>query len=152
MTKLFSMPFAGVAMLAVSLSAGAAPVAAQNGRNGVVHIQKDCKDYNGSAGGHCTITVSNVAGIPVNKKVYYDQAAGTPTGLLDSNVVLDTGDGSSRAVGRCTLDLTTGKGLCTFSDGTGSLAGFTARVDVSSLGGTLWAWDGTFSFKSLPPK
>jgi hypothetical protein len=152
MTKLFSIPLAGAAIVVVSLIAGAGPVTAQNGRNGVVQIQKDCKDYNGSPGGHCTITVSNLAEVPANTIVYYDQGAGTPTGLLDSNVVLDTGDGSSRAVGRCTLDLSTGKGLCTFSDGTGLLAGFTARVDVSFLGGTLWAWNGTYSIKPLPAK
>lgn len=146
MTKLSFMLLAGVAMLFVSLN----PVAAQNGRNGVVHIQKDCTDYNGSPGGHCTIIVSNVAEIPVNTNVLYDQAGGIPAGMLDSNVILDTGDGTSRAVGRCTLDLTSGKGLCTFSDGTGLLAGFTARVDVSSLGGKMWAWDGTYSFKPLP--
>ena len=39
-----------------------------------------------------------------------------PAGMLDSNVVLDAGNGN-RAVGRCTLDLVTGLGLCTFSDG-----------------------------------
>ena len=152
MTNLISRTYPVIALLAVTLSAGAASLAAQNGRNGVIHIQKDCKDYNGAAGGHCTITNSNLAQLPANTIVYYDQAAGTPTGMLDSNVILDTGDGSSRAVGRCTLDLTTGKGLCTFSDGTGLLAGFTARVDVSSLGGTLWAWEGTYSFKPLPAK
>lgn len=150
MTKLISTRFAVVAVLAVSLGAGAASLAAGNGRNGVIHIQKDCGVYNGAAGGHCIITVSNLAEIPVNTNVLYDQAPGTPTGMLDSNVILDTGDGSSRAVGRCTLDLTSGQGLCTFSDGTGLLAGFTARVDVTSLGGKLWAWDGTYSFKPLP--
>jgi hypothetical protein len=66
--------------------------------------------------------------------------------MLDSNIVLDAGDGN-RAVGRCTLDFATRLGLCTFSDGTGSLAGFHARVDVSHLGGRDWAWDGTYSFR-----
>jgi hypothetical protein len=67
--------------------------------------------------------------------------------MLDSNVVLDAGNGD-RAVGRCTLDLVSGLGLCTFSDGTGRLAGFHARVDVSALGGKQWAWDGTYRFRS----
>jgi hypothetical protein len=52
------------------------------------------------------------------------------------------------AVGRCTLDFATGLGLCTFTDGTGQLAGFHARVDVSALGGRQWAWDGTYRFRS----
>jgi hypothetical protein len=97
------------------------------------------------------VTVSNLAQIPAGSLIYYDQPAGIPTGLLDSNVVLDA-MGGNRAVGRCTLDFSTGLGLCTFSDGTGQLAGFTARINVSFLGGTLWAWDGTYNFNSLPRK
>ena len=55
--------------------------------------------------------------------------------------------GLSRAVGRCTLDLATGLGLCTFSDGTGQLAGFQARVDVTCPGdGIVCDLDGTYSF------
>jgi hypothetical protein len=148
MTKLFkSMPFAGAAILAVSLSAGAAPVAAQ--RNGVIHIQKDCGDNDGGAGAHCTITASNLAELPATTIVYYDQPNGIPQGMLDSNVVLLAPDGS-KAVGRCTVDHSTRSGLCTFSDGIGLLAGFTARVEVTFLGGTLFSWEGTYSFKPLP--
>ena len=82
---------------------------------------------------------------PGRTRVLYSQAAGVPAGLLDSNVVLDAGDGN-RAVGRCTLDLATRLGLCTFSDGTGQLAGFQARVDVSYVSGFDWDWNGTYSF------
>jgi hypothetical protein len=93
------------------------------------------------------VTVSNVNRIPVGSKVLYDQPAGIPAGLLDSNVVLDAG-GGNRAVGRCTLDLAAGLGLCTFSDGTGKLAGFHARVEVTYAGGADWDWNGTYSFDS----
>jgi len=57
----------------------------------------------------------------------------------------------NRAIGRCTLELTTGLGLCTFSDGIGRSAGFTARVQVSppSDEGDDWHWEGTYSFSSL---
>ena len=103
--------------------------------------------YTGQAGSFCVITASNLPESKVGSKVLYDQAAGIPAGMLDSNVVLDAGNGD-RAVGRCTLDLVSGIGLCTFSDGTGRLAGFHARVDVSSLGGRQWAWDGTYRFRS----
>jgi hypothetical protein len=66
--------------------------------------------------------------------------------VLDSNVVLDAGSGN-RAVGRCTLDLGTGLGLCTFSDGIGQFAGFRARVDVTPpTDGLHWHWNGTYSF------
>ena len=153
--KVTTTIFASALALAVilSLSAGAPPVSASSARNGQLHVQKDCLGYSGSAGGHCRVTASNLAQIPAGSYIIYDQTAGTPAGMLDSNVVLDdeTGTGN-RAVGRCTLDFSTGLGLCTFSDGTGQLAGFTARVNVSSLGGKMWAWDGTYSFSPEPDR
>ena len=134
----------GFVALTLSLSTGAA--SADSERKGQLHVTKECSQYTGAAGSFCTITSSSLPELKVGSKVLYDQAAGIPTGLLDSNVVLDSGDGD-RAVGRCTLDFATGLGLCTFSDGTGRLAGFHARVDVSHLGGRDWAWDGTYSFR-----
>ena len=117
---------------------------------GQLHIRRFARRTRATAGDHCTVTSSNLAAIKVGSKIFYDQAAGVPPGLLDSDIVLDAG-GGNRAVGRCTLDLSTNLGLCTLSDGTGQLAGFTARVDVSHLGGTLWALNGTYSFNPLPP-
>ena len=144
----------GAAVMTSLLIQGVTPVSADSARNGVIHIQKDCKDYDGSAGSHCTITLSNLPEIPANSIVYYSQGDGVPKGMLDSNVVLVAPDGSW-GLGRCTLNDSTGKGLCTFSDGTGLLAGFTARLDVSFLGGAdmaLFAWNGTYSFKPLPSR
>lgn len=135
--------------LILSLSTRAVPVSAQSARNGVLHVMKECSQDHGLAGDFCTITSSNFDPIAVGSNVFYDQAAGIPAGLLDSNVVLDAGNGN-RAVGHCTLDLKTGLGLCTFSDGTGQFAGFSARVDVDCTSGC--RWDGTYSFNSLPPK
>lgn len=138
--------------LILSLSAGAPPVSASDGRNGQLVIHKDCAAYTGKAGGHCTVHWSSLPEIiPSGSNIFYDQDAGISEGLLDSNIVLDAGNGN-RAVGRCTLDFTSALGLCTFSDGTGQLAGFTARVNVSFLGGTMWAWNGTYSFSPLPPR
>jgi len=135
---------ANVAAL-TSASFGAASVSA-SARRGELHVMKECSQYNGTAGSFCTITSSNLTEILIGSRVYYDQAAGIPTGLLDSNVVLDAGNGD-RAVGRCTLDLETLLGLCTFSDGTGRFSGFQARVEVSYLGtDSDFAWDGTYSF------
>jgi hypothetical protein len=135
---------ASVAALTLVLSIGVASVSA-SARKGDLHVEKNCKDYHGAAGEFCMITVSDLSEIEVNAKVFYDQPAGIPGGMLDSNVVLDAGNGD-RAVGRCTLDFVSLSGLCTFSDGTGQLTGFHARVDVSHLGGYDWAWDGTYSF------
>jgi hypothetical protein len=134
---------ASLAALTPAPSVGVASVSASPGK-GELHVTKECSQYNGAAGSFCTITSSNLTEILVGSKVFYDQAAGIPSGLLDSNVVLDAGNGD-RAVGRCTLDLSTGLGLCTFSDGTGAFTGFQARVEVS-YPGPEWAWDGTYSF------
>jgi hypothetical protein len=138
-------------MFALVIWFNAGSASANGDRNGRIHITKDCSAYSGLAGGHCTIASSNLPEIPSGSNVYYDQPFGAPAGLLDSNVVLDTGNGN-RALGRCMLDGSTGLGLCTFSDGTGQLAGFTARINVSFLGGKLWAWEGTYSFNALPER
>jgi len=150
LTPMFVLPLVPVVALALALSTGAASVSASSERNRALHVTKECSEYAGAAGGFCTITSSNLARIKVGSRVYYDQPAGIPAGLLDSNVVLDAGNGN-RAVGRCTLDLTTGLGLCTFSDGTGRFAGFNARVQVSppSEEGDDWHWEGTYSFSPL---
>ena len=134
---------ASVAALISPQGIGVASVSASP-RAGRLHMTKDCSHYNFLAGGSCTISSSNLTEILVDSTVTYDQAAGIPAGLLDSNVVLDAGNGD-RAIGRCTLDLSTGLGLCTFSDGTGQFTGFHARVDVDCRSGC--RWDGTYSFK-----
>jgi hypothetical protein len=147
--KELTMKFTVTTIAALALVTGAASVSAFSERNGDLHVTKECSQNNGKPGDFCTITSSNLAAIPLGTKVYYDQAYGIPAGFLDSNVLLYVGTGNW-AVGRCTLDPGTGHGLCTFSDGTGPLAGFKARVDVSPTGGVNYAWDGTYSFS--PPE
>jgi hypothetical protein len=114
---------------------------------GGLQVTKDCSAYTGAAGGYCTVTSSNLAAIMVGSKIFYDQAAGTPPGMLDSDIILDSGTGN-RAIGHCTVDLGTNRGLCTFSGGTGQFSGFRARVDVSLVPGSAasYRWDGTYSF------
>jgi hypothetical protein len=131
---------------ALALVTGAASVSASTERKGELHLTKECSQYTRLAGSFCTFTSSNLAEIKVGSKVFYDQADGIPSGLLDSNVVLDAGTGN-RAVGRCTLDDTTNLGLCTFSDGTGHFSGFHARVKVDCR--SICRWDGTYSFSSM---
>src|SRR5436190_11127940 len=128
---------AGVAALGLVLTTGGTALSAF-GEQRQLHVTKQCDKYDGTAGSFCTLTSSNLGRIRVGAKVTYDQAAGIPAGLLDSNVVLDAGHGS-RALGRCTLDFAVAQGLCTFADGTGELSGFHARVVVTHLGGTNWA-------------
>lgn len=138
---------AGFVALTLVLSTGAGPVAAQSERSGAVHVTKNCSAFNGAPGSYCTITSSNLAAIKVGSTVFYDDPIilATPTGLFDSNVVLSVGPGDW-TVGRCALDNTTNLGLCTFTDGTGPLAGFTARVNVSSTDGVNYQWNGTYRF------
>ena len=133
----------GLCAGALALSTGVVPLSASPEKGRKLHLTKECSEYTGAAGDWCTVTVSNVGRLPAGTKILYSQAAGVPAGLLDSNVVIDAGDGN-RAVGRCTLDLTTGLGLCTFYDGTGQLAGFEARVDVTCPPGPECDWDGTY--------
>ena len=114
---------------------------------GVLQVTKECSEFKGTAGGFCTITASNLAAIRVGSRFFYSQAAGTPPGMLDSDIILDAGTGN-RAMGHCTFDLGTNRGLCTFSDGTGQLAGLRARLDVSLVSGStsIYSLDGTYSF------
>ena len=110
------------------------------------HATKDCAGFTGLAGGFCTIRSSNVKALKVGSKIFYLQEAGKTA--LDSDTVLYAGPGSV-ATGHCLLRFKTGVGLCTISDGTGTLAGFRARVRVTadSSIANLWHWDGTYSFR-----
>jgi len=143
--------FALVLAAGVVLSRGAAPVSADYARSGQLHVTKNCN----TAGPYCIITSSNLAEIKKNSIIYYASpiVLSTPTGLFDSDAVLYVGQGDW-AVGHCTVDNTTQLGLCTFSDGTGSLTGFQARVKVSSPAGLNFGidynWDGTYSFTPEP--
>jgi hypothetical protein len=112
-------------------------------RSGSLDVAKECSEYKGLAGDHCTITVSNVDGIDPGARVVYASAAGA--GSLDSDIVLEAGDGNS-ATGHVLLDLGAGTGTISFSGGTGKLAGFEAEAAVSADAEGLWHWKGTYSF------
>jgi len=114
-------------------------------RSGDLHVTKECSAYKGLAGDFCTITSSNLEEIAVGSRVVYAQAAGA--GSLDSDAVLEAGPGNT-AAGHVVLDLGAGSGVVTFSNGTGKLTGFSARVDVSADSTGLWHWEGSYSFSS----
>ena len=148
------------AVLTASLMAGAIPASAQNGQNGKLHIVKDCGTFSGVPGSsYCQIVNSNLPELPVGALIYYDQITGGPdagvAGFLDSNIFVYISE-SQWAVGRCTVPNDNKPGLCTLSDGVGSLAGISARIIVTYTPGRntpyLYAWDGTYSFKPLPEK
>jgi hypothetical protein len=152
------MSIAAFAAIALSAFAAPTPAAAQEGQKGQLHVQKICPSatFTGAPGSYCTITVSDLAEIPAHvARVYYDEPALLPIGpiaFIDSKIVLYVGPGDW-AAGRCTVDVSTAQGLCTFLDGTGSLAGFSARLNVRiDFTAGITYWDGTYSFSPLPPR
>jgi hypothetical protein len=134
-----------------SLAALVVFVSAASSQNGVpratkaFHATKDCAGFTGLVGAFCTIRSSNVKALKAGSKIFYFQKASKTA--LDSDTVVYAGRGSV-ATGHCLLRFKTGVGLCTISDGTGTLAGFRARVRVTadSSIANLWHWDGTYSF------
>lgn len=100
-------------------------------------------------GGYCLITQSSLK-ILLDAKVYYTDAT-VAAGVLTSPVTLRAIDErGSTATGQCTYYMAAvyppGHGLCTYSSGTGKLAGFHANLVVGppispgvfSLTGMYW--------------
>jgi hypothetical protein len=139
---------ATLGLLLAALAAGAFAVAGSaSPRSGDLHVTKECSEYFGHAGEHCTITGSNLNAIDRGMRVVYISAAGATS--LDSDLVLD-GPGNNDAFGHVTLDFGTLTGELTFSGGNGRFRGFHASVDVTyDAQAGLWRWDGTYSF--VPP-
>ena len=116
-------------------------------RSGILATEKDCTNYYGRAGDTCTLTESNVKEIEVGSTVHYLVAANLETLTYDGAVVLDPpGPGNNAAFGHCTVNLAAGTGICMFSGGTGKFTSFNARVDVTPVGGAIYAWNGTYSY------
>ena len=138
---------AGAVLLVVlgfSVSAASSSNQAQHGTQ-AFHATKDCSGFTGLVGAYCTIRSSNVKALKVGSKIFYVQEASKTA--LDSDTIVYVKRGSV-ATGHCFLRSATGVGLCTMSDGTGTLAGFRFRVRVTadtSVPG-LYHWDGTYSF------
>ena len=109
------------------------------------HATKDCSGFTGLVGAYCTIRSSNVKALKVASKIFYAQVASQTA--LDSDTVIYVKRGSV-ATGHCLLRFATGVGLCTISDGTGTLAGFHARMRVTADSSIpkLWRLDGTYGF------
>jgi hypothetical protein len=108
------------------------------------HATKDCSGFTGLVGAYCTIRSSNVKALKVGSKIFYVQEANKTA--LDSDTIIYVKRGTV-ATGHCFLS-SAGPGLCTMSDGTGTLAGFRFRVRVTADASVpgLFHWDGTYSF------
>src|SRR5262249_34268200 len=114
-----------IVVLAVASALVVAREASASPRSGTLHVTKECSQFQGEAGGFCTITGSNLNAINPGSKVIYTDAAG-PTGL-DTDIVLDTGRGNNRAFGHVVLSFATGTGTVTFCGGTGQFRHFQAN-------------------------
>ena len=136
-----------LAALVVSVSAASSqnPSAREARRRST--RRRTARGSRGVAGNFCTIRSSNVKALKVGSKIFYLQAGGKTA--LNSDTAIYVGPGNI-AAGHCLLHFATGVGLCTISDGTGTLAGFHARVRVTadSSISELWHWDGTYSFSN----
>src|SRR5262245_46813048 len=67
------------ALGAAAVIAVVIPLAAQQGRNGQVHILKDCFGESGIMGtDFCTIVSSNLSELPAGTKIFYEVPPGGP--------------------------------------------------------------------------
>jgi hypothetical protein len=121
-----------------------------------IHLAKECSEYAGNVGDHCTITKSNVDQIPIHSRVFYLAPADIEKGTYNGDVELRVTNGDV-AFGHCVVfDLfsTTDKaviGNCSFLGGSGQFKTFRATIVVSldlrkaPLGAV---WDGKYSFST----
>ena len=101
-----------------------------------LHILKECSHYNEPAPTYCQITASNVPEIPKGTRIWY---RGPDLGINDSvmfstTAIIDVGQ-DNLASGYCMgdqRDLAHQTGLCSFTAGSGTLAGFHALITVTS--------------------
>ena len=124
---------------AIVAFAAVAPAAAASSGSWL-SVSKTCDNL-----GTCTVVASNAAALPVGTtETYLGPEYGDP--VLSSRVVINsTYAGGGTATGVCSWPLRSATGICTFAQGTGSLAGFHARVTVSANADfSLFYWDGTY--------
>ena len=113
------------------------------------HLTKDCSTYDGVAPSLCTVSASDLGVIPIGTKVWYLGPVLTNSYFLSSNVSLDAGNGN-KAMGYCIFEAKESVGLCTFWEGVGSFAGFTAVFNVTIDDSGLWHLDGIYYFSDQP--
>ncbi len=124
------------------------PSVAASSPLGEVHLTKTCPTFETTA--TCTVQTAPSGPIPVGTVATYNGPLFAPA--VSSAVILTTPNGST-ATGHCTLiwrpELSgdDGFGTCTFTSGTGSLAGFHANLKITDHPDTLITnWDGTYHF------
>jgi hypothetical protein len=112
-----------------------------------LHLTKECNEYTGDTPSFCMVTDSNIAAIPKGTKIWYwgpDLGVADPM-MTASSVIIDAGVGNM-AAGYCIVDQTDPAhqvGMCAFTAGSGTLAGFSALIEVTQDGST-YHWDGPY--------
>ena len=128
-----------LALGAIVAFAAMAPAAAASSGSSL-SLAKTCDNL-----GRCTVVASNAAALPVGTtETYLGPQYGDP--VLSSRVVITSSyAGGGTATGVCAWPLRTATGICTFAQGTGSLAGFHARVTVSANADfSVFYWSGSY--------
>ena len=114
----------------------------------VMKIVKECNEYTGDTPSYCMITDSNIAAIPKGTKIWYwgpDLGVADPM-MTAANAIIDAGVGNL-ASGYCIVDQTDmahQAGMCAFTAGSGTLAGFNALIKVSEDAQGGFHWDGPY--------
>lgn len=122
---------------------GSSSVSAEDAHR--ITMVKNCQSWPPT----CVVTSSRPLGFLVGSVITYHTPATleTPAG---TDVTIGTANGSSSAPGHCRFDWTAlpaPAGLCTFTSGTGKLAGFSAHLDVAWIVGTSdFTLRGTYEF------
>jgi hypothetical protein len=134
---------ASVAVPNLSLNPRVASAAAVPS-HGRFFAEKDCGGNNPyHVGGYCTITMSTLPTLLVRSNIFYLQPLAP--NALDTDIAIEVTTGNT-ILGHCTWPFSNPTGVCVLSGGTGVFSNFHAKVTVTSLGGLLYSWDGTYSF------
>jgi hypothetical protein len=131
-----------------------APGASESAKSGTLHLTKECSEYAGQAGDHCTVIKSNFKQIAAGARVYYLSPADLEHASYDGPVELRVRPGDV-AFGHCSVSnifatlAHTFLGHCSFSGGTGQFDGFHAEIVVTVGHDPIWAdWNGPYSFSA----
>jgi hypothetical protein len=149
MTKQSTCATMGLAALALAVGVFAAPaLAADAPKMQPLTLSKECSQYSGGVPSFCTVLESSLPELKKGTRVlYYGPVTNNPA-FSSNNVVLDDGAGNT-AMGNCIVDFGAGpKGICAFYAGSGSLAGFSAIVQVTVDAKQVWHWDGSYAIGS----
>jgi hypothetical protein len=125
-----------LAVSAAIVALGVLVPAASAGTQKPFHLEKVCE------GTRCVITASDFKAIPAGSEINY-------TGPDFDHLVPVLSIKNGTATGNCAIGSIFGTpsapGTCTLTSGTGRLTQFNLDVDVT-FDGTLWYWDGWYSF------